>query len=294
VKIDQIKKVCIVGGGLMGRQIALNTAIHGFDTDLTDSASGVLENVRVWAKEYMDGRVEKGRLTREAADVALARFRVAESLEHAAGGASLVIEAIIEDKAVKTEFFKNLNAIVEKDAVIATNSSYMNSSLFADCVDNPARLANLHYFNPALVLKLTEVVQGAHTSDETAETLMEFSRRTGKTPILVRKECEGFVVNRILRALKDEAFRIVEEGICSPQEVDLGLELGLSHPMGPFRLNDLTGIDLTYHANERRLAKTGVKPPGYGIIKARFDAGEYGRKSGKGFYDYRKKWRVIP
>lgn len=289
MKADQIKKVCVAGGGLMGRQIALNTAIHGYETYLTDTFAEVLDKVRAWSKEYMDGRVEKGRMTREDADAALARFHVADTLEEAAKGSQLVIEAIIEDKAVKTEFFTRLNGIVGNDTIIATNSSYMNSSLFTGCVDNPSRLANLHYFNPALVLKLTEVVQGEHTSDETAQALMEFSRKTGKTPILVRKECEGFVVNRILRALKDESFRIVEEGICSPQEVDLGLELGLSHPMGPFRLNDLTGIDLTYHANERRLAETGTKPAGYDIIKAKFEAGEYGRKSGKGFYDYLKK-----
>jgi 3-hydroxybutyryl-CoA dehydrogenase len=286
---EQIKRVCVAGGGLMGRQIALNTAIHGYETYLTDTFAEVLDKVRAWAKEYMDGRVEKGRMTRAVADEALARFHVVDTLEEAAKDVQLVIEAIIEDKTVKTEFFTKLNKIVAKDAVIATNSSYMVSSLFKDCVDNPDRLANLHFFNPALVLKLTEVVQGPHTSEETARTLMEFSRKTGKTPILVLKECDGFVVNRVLRALRDESYRIVEEGVCSPQEVDIGLELGLSHPMGPFRLNDLTGIDLTYHANQRRFEETGVKPAGYDIVKAKFDAGEFGRKSGKGFYDYSKK-----
>ena len=111
-------------------------------------------------------------------------------------------------------------------------------------------------------------------------------RRTGKVPIHITKEIDGFVVNRILRVIKDEAFSLVSQGICTPEEVDLGVELGLGHPMGPFRLNDLTGIDLTYHLYERRLKETGEKPAGYDIIKAKYDAHEWGRKTGKGFYDY--------
>lgn len=286
MKIEQLKTVCVVGGGLMGRQIALNTAIHGYQTNLTDTYPEVLEKVNTWAVEYMNGRVTKGRITREEADSALGRFHLIPTLEQAAVDAQLVIEAIIEEKSIKREFFMNLNKVVSKDTVIATNSSYMVSSTFKDCVDNPSRLANLHYFNPVLVLKLTEVVQGEHVSDETAQFLIEFARKTGKTPIHLRKEVDGFVVNRILRALKDEAFWLVSEKICTPQEVDMGVELGLSHPMGPFRLNDLTGIDLTYNLYERRLQETGIKPAGYDIIKEKYDAHEWGRKTGKGFYDY--------
>lgn len=286
MNIEAVTKVCVIGGGLMGRQIALNTAIHGYETWLSDSMPAVLDSVRSWSEEYLDGRVEKGRMTREEADKTLARFHVEGSLEAAAAGSQIVIEAIIEDEAIKKDLFRKLNTIVGKDCIIATNSSYMVSSLFVDCVDAPSRLANLHYFNPALVLKLTEVVQGAHCSDETAQCLSDFSRQTGKTPIWLKKECDGFVVNRCLRALRQEAYAIVEEGICSPQEVDLGLELGLSHPMGPFRLNDLTGIDLSYHANERLYRETGKKPAGYDLIKQKYEAGAYGRKTGKGWYDY--------
>ena len=288
MKIDEIKKVCVAGGGLMGRQIALNNATYGYDTYLYDAMPEVLGKVKAWAVEYMDGRVEKGRTTREEADKVLAKFHVVPTLTEAAKDSQLVIEAIIEDIDIKKAFFKEVNAIVSKDCIIASNSSYMVSSLFIACVDNPSRLANLHYFNPALVLKLTEVVQGEHCSDETAQCLMDFSKKTGKTPIWLKKECDGFVVNRCLRALRQEAFAILDEGICSPQEVDIGLELGLSHPMGPFKLNDLTGIDLSYHANERLYKDTGVKPKGYDIIKQKYEAKEWGRKTGKGWYDYSK------
>jgi 3-hydroxybutyryl-CoA dehydrogenase len=165
----------------------------------------------------------------------------------------------------------------------------MVSSMFKDLVENPSRLANLHYFNPALVMKLIEVVQGDHTSPETADLLMEFSRRTGKTPIRLTKECEGFVVNRALGALKRECLKIVEEGICTPQEVDTGLELGLNHPMGVFRLNDLTGIDLYFHLLEQMYKDSGVKPVGYDLYKDMVARGELGQKTGKGFYSYGKQ-----
>ena len=284
--VDAIKKVCVVGGGLMGRQIAMQTAIYGYETVLTDTASAVCKMVEQWGEEYLAGRVAKGRMTEaEAAEVG-SRFRVTESLEDAAKWAQLVIEAIIEVRDIKIDFFRCLNDIVDKDTILASNSSTMPSSLFKTCVDNPERLANLHYFNPALVMKLVEVVQGEHTSDDTVQTLMGFAQKTGKTPILLTKECEGFVVNRALSALKKECLSIVEEGICTPQEVDLGLELGLNHPMGIFRLNDLTGIDLYFNIMDQWYKEKGEKPVGYDLYLGMVERGELGRKSGKGFYEY--------
>ncbi len=160
--------------------------------------------------------------------------------------------------------------------------------MFRDYLTNPERLANIHYFSPALVMKVVEVVKGEHTSEATAEFLLKFAERTGKVPILLRKEIDGFIVNRILRAIKDEAYNLLEQGIASAEDIDRGVELGLNHPMGPFRLTDFTGIDLNYMANERRLVETGIKPPGYDIVKQKYDAHEWGRKTGKGFYDYGK------
>jgi len=284
--VDNIKKVCVVGGGLMGRQIALNTAIYGYEVCLTDSNPEVCQKVSEWAEEYLAGRVAKGKMTAEEVAKYKESFHVVENLEEAAGDAQLVIEAIIEVQDIKFDFYKNLSRIAPKDAILASNSSTMPSSMFKDYVDQPERLANLHYFNPALVMKLIEVVQGDHTSDETAEALMEFARRTGKTPIRLTKECEGFVVNRALGALKKECIKIVDEGICTPQEVDMGLELGLNHPMGVFRLNDLTGIDLYFHMLEQWYKEDGEKPAGYDLYQSMVEKGELGRKTGKGFYVY--------
>lgn len=286
MNIEELHYIAVIGGGQMGRQIALNTAIHGYDVNITDTFPNVLENVEQWCSKYLASRVEKGRMTQKEADATHERFHVIPVLADTVKNAQLIIEAIIEDKERKTELFRQLNVLVPKKAVLVTNSSYIVSSSFTSCVDNPSRLANFHYFNPALALKLVEVVQGSHTSNETIDFLIEFARRTGKTPIRVNKEIDGFVVNRIMRAMRDMAYSLVEEGVCTPQEIDLGVELGLNHPMGPFRLNDLTGIDSTYYQNERRLKETGTPPPGYNIVKAKFEAHEWGRKTGKGFYEY--------
>lgn len=286
MKFEDIKNVCVVGCGTMGRQIALNSAIYGYNVKITDTIPAMREAVKKWADEYLHGRVAKGRMTEEQTQEIRARFAVVDTLKDAASDAQVVIEAIIEDMDIKKAFFSELNKIVSKEPIIASNSSNMVSSTFAGCIDNPSRLANFHFFSPALVMKLVEVVQGAHTSDETIDSLLKFAVKTGKNPVHLKKEVDGFVANRILRALKDEAFWIVNQGICTPQEVDTAVEQGLGHPMGPFRLNDLTGIDLTYLLYERRLKETGIKPEGYDIIKAKYDAGEFGRKSGKGFYDY--------
>lgn len=207
-------------------------------------------------------------------------------MEEATSDADLVIEAIFEDKEAKLELYRRLNTLISKDTIIATNSSYMPSSEFASAVENPSRLANLHYFNPALVMKLTEVVQGLHTSEETIAVLMNFSLKTGKNPVHLRKEIDGFIANRISRAVRTEAFNLMEQGIATATEIDIAAETGLGYPLGPFRLMDLTGIDLAYDVMKRMMAQSGTKPAGYDLVKEKYDAGHYGRKAGKGWYDY--------
>ena len=285
----KIQKVCIVGGGLMGRQIALNTAIYPYEVTIFDANPAVLEDVAKWEDTYLAGRIAKGRMAEEQVAGIRSRFTICSTLEEAVKDVDLVIEAIVERKDIKSMVFKQIDALVRPDTIIATNSSRMYSSMFKDDITHPERLANLHYFNPALVMKLVEVVQGKHCSEETAQALYDFAAKTGKTPILIKKEIEGFIANRILNALNTEARWLVEQGYCTPQEVDIACENGLNHPMGPFRLNDLTGIDLTYDIMNRTYQNTGVKPAGYDLIKEKYDQGFYGKKTGRGFYDYTKK-----
>ena len=284
-----IQKVCVIGGGLMGRQIALNTAIYPYEVTIFDANPAVLEDVAKWEDSYLAGRIAKGRMSQEQVDGIRSRFTICSTLEEAVKDVDLVIEAIVERKDIKTMVFKQVDALVRPDTIIATNSSRMVSSMFKDEISHPERLANLHYFNPALVMKLVEVVQGAHCSEETARALYDFAANTGKTPVWMKKEIDGFVANRLLQAINAEARWLVEQGYCTPAEVDIACENGLNHPMGPFRLNDLTGIDLTYDILQRQYDETGKKPVGYDLISEYYNKGWYGKKTGRGFYEYEKK-----
>ena len=289
MNINCLNKLCVAGSGTMGRQIALCSAIHGIDTYLYDVSAAALESADNWVNEYLAGRVAKGRMTQEQADAARQRMHVESTLSAAVENAQLVIEAIIERQDIKESFFREVSPLVDKDTVLATNSSYLVSSLFRDAVENPARLANLHFFHPALVMGLTEVVSGDHTAKETVTFLEEFSKLIGKTPVHVEKEVDGFVVNRVLRALREEALWLAENNICDPQMIDIAIEKGLNHPMGPFKLIDMSGIDITYYQQDKRYQATGEKPKGYDLIREKFEANELGRKTGRGFYDYTEK-----
>jgi len=281
-----IKTVTVVGGGMMGRQIGLNAAVGGFDVYITDSNADVCTQASVWVEEYLAGRIAKGRMTEEEVAAIKARTHITGDLAEAVKDADLVIEAIFENEDAKHDIFKKLNELAPKTAILTTNSSTMVSSIFAHDVDDPSRLANLHYFNPAMVMKLVEVVKGDHTSEETAQRLMEFGRAVDKKPVLLRKEVEKFIVNRIITAIANEAYWLVENGYCTPEDIDIACENGAGHKMGPFRTKDMTGIDRNFLMMQDEYDRTGKKPLGYDLFKAQYDQGRYGRKTGHGFYDY--------
>ena len=282
----EIKKICVVGGGLMGRQIALCAAIHGYDATLYDLKPEVLDAVKVWQEDYMAGRLAKGRMTEEEVAATNARFHLEASLEKAVKDVDCVIECIIEVEEVKANFFRQVNELVGEDVLLCTNSSYMVSSKFADCVTNPSRLCNMHFYNPALVMKFVEVVQGPHTSEETARAAYEFCKSIGKTPIWQKKEIAGFAGNYLIAGLAERAKYLVEHGFCTPQEVDIALEQGFNHKMGYFRMQDLTGVDLSYTLMKTRYEQTGVKPDMFDIYEQMVKENRLGRKTGHGFYDY--------
>lgn len=286
MNIHDVKKVAVIGCGLMGQQISMNAAISGYQVALFDNFEQARAKAAAWAEEYLAGRIAKGRLTAEQVEDVKRRYTICETLEDAAGDADLVIEAIIESQEAKENLFRQLDPVVRKDTIIATNSSFMVSSLFADCISNPSRLANAHYYNPALVMKFVEVVRGPHTSDETAKTLMDFCTNCGKTPVLMKKELPGFLANMISEAMYNACWYLLENDYCTFKDIDIACENGLGHKMGPFRKIDLTGVDLAYQIHHGNLERTGVKDPGYDILKELYEQGRYGMKNGKGFYDY--------
>lgn len=282
----EIKKLCVAGGGRMGRQIAMCAAIYGVETTVYDVIEPVLADVEQWADEYLAGRVAKGRMTQEQVGAIRARFHTAKDLAESVRDVDCVIECILEEEEIKRDFFKKLDAVVGENVILATNSSFMVSSLFADCVKNPARLCNMHFYNPALVMKFVEVVQGPHTSTETAQAVYDFCLKMEKKPIWQKKEIPGFAGNYLIAGLYERARYLVEHGYCTYEEVDIAMEYGFNHKMGPFRLNDLTGVDLTFTMMKEKYEQTGVKEDMYDVYEKMVQEGRLGIKTGRGFYDY--------
>lgn len=290
MKLEDIRTVTVIGAGNMGHQLALQVAISGFEAICHDIDAAALGEAEAFAETYLAGRVEKERLTREQADAARDRIRFTADLADAVAQTDYVIEAVTENLSLKRGIFKDLDRLAPAHAILATNSSTFVSSRIADVTARPSKVINLHFFNPALVMKLVEVVQGPHVSDETAQLSMDFARAIGKEPVHLKKEVDGFLLNRILLAIWTEANWLLDMGVASFEDIDKACMFGAGHPMGPFRLQDLTGIDLIYHVAMEAFAKSGDRAdlPTPSVVQ-RFARGEFGEKTGKGWYKYGSK-----
>ncbi|HOQ10110.1 MAG TPA: 3-hydroxyacyl-CoA dehydrogenase family protein [Syntrophomonadaceae bacterium] len=285
-----VKTICVVGAGTMGHQIALQAAVSGFTVYCTDVKAEALQKAQDFADKWLNGRVEKGKMSAEEVAAVKSRLNFTGSLETAAKNADLVIEAAIEILEIKRQIFTQLDRICPPHTILATNSSYIVSSKIADATNRPDKVLNMHWFNPALVMKLIEVVKGPHTSEETVQTVLEVSRALGKVPTRVNKEIYGFVCNRIFSAITKEACYLLDQGIASIEDIDNAVRNGLGHPMGPLELLDLTGIDLEYNVLMERFRETGdpKDKPSPALVE-RYALGKYGRKTGSGFYEYISK-----
>jgi len=284
--MHELKRVVVVGAGTMGSQIALQTALSGrYDVGLVDTVAAQLEKASGQNRKLLDRSVEKGRLTADRADAAFARIKTSSSLEAAVGDADLVIEAVIEDFDGKRAVFKSLGEHAKKEAILASNSSTIAISRLAGFTGRPEQCCNMHFFHPVTVMQLCEVVRGPQTSDATVEAAMEFVRSIDRTPVLLKKEIWGFIVNRILFAASEEAMHLLEGGYASAEDIDIAVQKGLNWPMGPFHLLDFSGLDIFYGAmRDRHRLGEGPEPPE--MLRKLVEEGRLGKKTGRGFFEY--------
>lgn len=278
------RKVGVVGAGTMGQGIANAFASAGNDVTVVDIKKEWAENGvnKIFAGK--DKLVAKGKITQEAADAAKANLKAGEYEDLA--DCDLIVEAVLEQMPVKKDLFKKLDEIVKEDAIFGTNTSSLSVTEIANGIKHP--VIGMHFFNPADRMKLVEVISGANTPDEVKETIKEISKEIGKTPVEVN-EGPGFAVNRILIPMVNEASVILQEGIASTEDIDTAMQLGANHPMGPLALGDLIGLDVVLAIMDVLYHETGdSKYRASTLLRKMVRAGKLGRKTGEGFYNYKK------
>ena len=274
----EIKKVAVIGAGIMGSQIAMQAAIHGFSVVCYDISREMTDKAKVFADGWFEKRVKKQKMTAEEAERSRKNLSFTDDLKEAGSGTDLVIEAVSDLVSVKKSALASMDAVTPEHTIYASNSSYIVSSRFADAVKDPSRVINLHFFNPALVMKIVEVVKGPHVSEETFRTVYEFARQIGKTPVTVEKEIYGFVVNRIFSALTREACYLVDQGVASIEDIDTAVKGALGHSMGPLETLDMTGIDLEYNVYMEKFRTSGaLEDRPAACLTERYARGEFGR-----------------
>ena len=284
--MNDIRRVAVIGAGTMGHGIAHVAALAGWDVMLTDSRSEALEPAQDRIRQILDGGVKRGKVTADDAKAALARLTLAPTVATAVRAADLVIEAVVEDLDVKRALFAEVAGAAPETATLATNTSSLSVARIAEAVSAPGRVVGMHFFNPVHVMKLVEVVTHDAADQRHVDRVLEAARAMGKEPILV-KDAPGFASSRLGVVLGLEAMRMVEQEVASAQDIDRAMELGYGHPMGPLKVTDLVGLDVRLAIAEylhRELGGEHYAPPD--ILRAKVRAGELGKKTGKGFYEW--------
>ncbi|MDQ0483299.1 3-hydroxyacyl-CoA dehydrogenase family protein [Guptibacillus hwajinpoensis] len=290
MKSKDIKNISVLGAGSMGHQIGMLCALGGYETTIQDINEAALTDAGEKLEGIMTKWVKKGKITEEMKNDAFNRLHYTTSLEEAAVQADFIIEAIVEKLDAKREVFQKLDELAAPDVIFASNSSTIVNSLIASVTSRKDKVVNMHFFFPPLVMDCVEVVMSDDTSEETAKMTMDVCERINRTGVLLKKEISGFVANRILGALQKEAMYLYEEGIADFKDIDLICRKALNHPIGPFELMDLSGIDVGYYVMQQRYNETGNpedKPSK--AIEEKVKEGTLGRKTGKGWYDYTKE-----
>ncbi|OEU85715.1 3-hydroxybutyryl-CoA dehydrogenase [Streptomyces abyssalis] len=280
------KKLAVVGAGLMGSGIAQVSAQAGWDVTLRDVTGEALTRGTDGIKASYEKFVSKGKLEASAAEAALARITTTTDLD-AAAEADVVVEAVFEKIEVKREIFGRLDTLVKDGTVLASNTSAIPITKIAAATSRPERVVGTHFFSPVPMMALCELVRGHRTSDETLAAAREFAESVGKTCVVVNRDVAGFVTTRLISALVVEAAKLQESGVATAEDIDTACKLGFGHAMGPLATADLTGVDILLHASENIYAESRdpkFAPPE--SMRRMVDAGDIGRKSGRGYYDH--------
>jgi 3-hydroxybutyryl-CoA dehydrogenase len=283
--LTEIRKVGVVGLGTMGAGIAQLSLQAGFETVGREVSAELSERGRATIERYLSRGVEKGRLSQTERDEALARLALTTELE-ALSDCDLVIEAVLEELELKRQVFAEVDRVTRPDAVLATNTSALSVSEIAEATTRPERVIGMHFFNPAPVLPLVEIVRAAKSSDAALDTAYAWAEQAGKRPVHCN-DTPGFIVNRILIPLLNDCVRVLDEGDVRPEDMDKAMTNGAGWPLGPCALIDLIGIDVHVHASEAlhgRLTEPRMAPP-QRLVRMQQE-GKLGRKAGRGFYAY--------
>ena len=280
-----IDRMAVVGAGQMGSGIAQVAAQAGVEVVLADASPELAKRAVEKLAATLAKLVEKGKIAAPERDAVLGRIRPARGIEDCAG-ADLAIEAIVENEGVKKEIFRRLDALLRPEAILASNTSSISITALAAATKRPDRFVGMHFMNPPPVMQLVEIIRGLQTSDATYAAVVALAKRFRKTTV-TSKDSPGFIVNRILIPLLNEACFALQEGLASPEDIDTGVKLGLNHPMGPLTLADFIGLDTCLYIAEvlhRELGEDKYRPAP--LLRQYVAAGWFGRKSGRGFYRY--------
>lgn len=289
MQASDVKKACVLGAGLMGSGIAQVCAQSGINVIMRDIKDEFIEKGLKGIKDSLAKGVAKGKLKQEEAEAATSRIETTTDLAKALGEADLIIEAIPEEMKLKKEVYKEVSKNAPEQAIIASNTSTLSITEMATAVKHPENFIGLHFFNPAPIMQLLEIVKGKKTSDETVQFAKDLAGRLGKTPV-VSIDSPGFIANRVALPIIIEAITALEEGVATKEDIDTALKLGYNHPMGPLQLADLVGLDTVLHSVKSvgdKLKSPRFKAPK--LLEQMVKEGKLGKKTGNGFYDYTQK-----
>ncbi len=279
-------KITVIGSGTMGNGIAHVFAMYNHQVALVDIDENALERAMTTIGKNLNRMVKKGKITEEQRAATIANITTYQELSEAIGGSGLIIEAATENEKIKLAIFKQMDELADENAILATNTSSISITKIAAVTNRPEKVIGMHFMNPVPIMKLVEVIRGYSTSDEVTKTIMELSTAIGKTPVEVN-DYPGFVANRILMPMINEAIYTLYEGVAGRDEIDTVMKLGMAHPMGPLQLADFIGLDVCLSILQ--VLHDGFGNPKYApcpLLVNMVAAGKLGRKSGDGFYKY--------